>query len=181
MNKRTLPVNAGCRKSGLAGRRGGGKNGTVATPTQALRTPVIEFRCWYCNRRHMAPKSRIGERITCACQYPLRVPARNGGACRIKTGVDRFLEAAVYGGGGGLIGFCLGVLVLGIGGDLLRLYPFGLPIPRDWQLTGFLVLLWATLAVPTLIGALIGLLGGERGINWIGRLWRGMEDQAQKR
>ena len=82
---------------------------------------MIEFHCWYCNRRHTAPKGRVGERITCGCQYPLRVPKRSGGACRIKTGLDRFVEAAVYGGGGGLLGFALGFVLLSFGGDYLPL------------------------------------------------------------
>ena len=42
----------------------------------------------------------------------IRVPRRSGGNCRVKTLVDRLVEAVVCGGGGALLGFCLAILIL---------------------------------------------------------------------
>jgi hypothetical protein len=120
---------------------------------------TIQFRCWYCHRRYSVPEQRIGQEITCSCQRRLRVPRKSGGACRIKTALDWVIEIVVYGGGGALLGFGLAVLVVSqVGRRMLFL-----------DITWFLVL-------PTLIGFLVGALGGERGINWIGRLIRGREN-----
>ena len=139
---------------------------------------MIEFRCWYCNRRYSMPERRVGERIICACQYALRVPKRGGGACRIKTPVDRLVETVVYGGGGGLLGFGLALLLLSFGGGYLLLVLYrSLPVPREWRVVGLAALFPAVFAAFTLIGFLIGLLGGERGINWIGRIIRRTEDR----
>src|SRR5205085_1398270 len=139
MNKMTPSVNPGCSDSGLAGRRFSGENRTA--PTSPTRwSNMIAFRCWYCNRAYTLPEARSGERILCTCKNPLRIPKRSGGNCRIKTLVDRLVEAVVYGGGGGLLGFGLGALIC------LQVYPKAL------------LYVGPALALP---GFLIGLLGGE--------------------
>jgi hypothetical protein len=119
---------------------------------------MIQFRCWYCNRRYAVPEKRTGERLTCSCERLVRVPKRSGGNCRVKTLVDWLIEAVLYGGGGALLGFGLALLLVS--------QAFGL-CPLEFA--GVLV------AVLTLAGFLLGLLGGERGINWVGRMIRGIE------
>jgi hypothetical protein len=126
---------------------------------------MIEFRCWYCNRRHTAPKSRVGERIVCGCQYPLRVPKRSGGSCRVKTLVDWLVEIVVYGGAGGAVGFCVAA--------------FGaLPVHFHARPCSDVVLdLGWMSAAGFLGGVVIGLLRGEPAIDWLGRFRRRGEDQ----
>jgi hypothetical protein len=114
---------------------------------------MIEFRCWYCNRRFAKSENRIGERFACNCKRMLRIPRRNGGNCRVKTLVDWLVEAIVYGGGGALLGFGFAVVCLN------RAALHAIPM----------------IAALTIFGFLIGLFGGESGINWIGRLIRGSE------
>ncbi len=120
---------------------------------------MIQFRCWYCNKAHAREEARVGERFACTCKNTLRVPRRSGGNCRVKTLTDRVIEALVYGGGGGLLGCGLGVLIAS-----LTVRAFRTPL-----------LSWAPIAGLTLVGFLIGLFGGERGINWIGRRIRDVE------
>jgi hypothetical protein len=120
---------------------------------------MILFRCWYCHKRYTMPERRVGERFACTCKYPLRVPKRNGGACRVKTLTDWLVEAVVYGGGGALLGFGLAVLIL----SQLRF--------RAIFMDGM-----AFTAALTGVGFLFGLLGGERGINWIGGIIREREE-----
>src|SRR5580704_13978954 len=120
--------------------------------------PMIQFRCWYCNKRYTIPEQRIGEQFLCTCKQRLRVPRRSGGGCRVKTIVDWGVEAVVYGGGGALLGLGLALLILGQSRGLIG--------PRGgWPLL---------LALPT-SGFLLGLFGGERGINWIGQMIRDRE------
>jgi hypothetical protein len=118
---------------------------------------MVEFRCWYCNRKHQMPQQRVGERFLCACDRPLRVPRYSGGRCRIRSLADWLVEAVAYGGGGALLG-------LGLALVLLSLLPRYIPIVDDW--------LWIPPVVLPLAGFLLGLLGGERGIGWIGRMIR---------
>ncbi len=120
---------------------------------------MIPFRCWYCNRRHAKPEQQVGQRFTCSCQRRLRVPKRSGGNCRVRAAVDWLVEALVYGGGGALLGFGLAVVILS-------------------QVRGFgtVELGWTLVPGLTLAGFLVGLLGGERGINWVGRLIRQSEN-----
>jgi hypothetical protein len=120
---------------------------------------MIQFRCWYCNKRYAVPEKRVGERLTCTCKYALRVPQRSGGNSRSKTAVDWLVEAVVYGGGGGLLGLGLAILILSKVRFLLFLEPA-----------------WLFIAVLTLTGILAGALGGERGVNWIGRMIRDREE-----
>jgi len=106
-------------------------------------------------------ESRIGERIACTCKNSLRVPKRSGGNSRVKTLADWVVEAVVYGGGGGLLGFGLGLLIVS---QLAR--GFRHPYVGGIIVAGF-----------TLAAFLVGLLGGERGINWIGRTIRDRENR----
>jgi hypothetical protein len=119
---------------------------------------MIQFRCWYCNKRYTVPEQRVGQDIACTCKNLLRIPRSNGGNCRVKTPVDWLVEAVVYGGGGG---------VLGLGLALLILSRFRILVP--WEPA------WMLLAVLTLVGFLAGTLGGERGVNWLGRIIRDRE------
>ena len=127
---------------------------------------MVEFRCWYCNRKHAMPQKGIGKTIHCSCGSRLRVPRYSGGKCRIKTLADWAVEAVVYGGGGALI--CGGLAFLfiaallpggGFGGSGAAFFEIG----------------WIVIAVFTAIGFVFGLVFGERGIGWIGRLIRGVE------
>jgi hypothetical protein len=121
---------------------------------------MIQFRCWYCNKRYSVPEARIGQRLTCTCQRLLRVPRSSGGPCRVKTLTDWVVEGLVYGLGGGFVGMALAVLILS------QSYRFGV-VYRAWVLVPAL----------TLLGLLVGLLGGERGIGWLRRIIRDREDR----
>src|SRR3954470_20689765 len=120
---------------------------------------MIQFRCWFCNKRYAVAEARVGERLTCSCSRLLRVPRRSGGNCRVKTAGDWAAETVVYGGGGALLGFGLAVFLLS------RLGGFG------GGRTG-----WTLVAGLTLLGLLVGLFGGERGVVWVGRMIRDRED-----
>src|SRR5690348_6779476 len=113
---------------------------------------MTAFRCWYCGKGYVVPERRVGQRITCTCRHPLRVPKRDGGNSRVKTPTDWLVETVVYGGGGALLGCGLALLVLS---QLSRLMIFTGGLRRGWLLVGGL----------TLLGFLLGALGGERGIN----------------
>ena len=121
---------------------------------------MIQFRCWYCNRRYSKSEQQVGQRLTCSCERLLRVPKRSGGYCRVKSAVDWLVEAIVYGGAGALLGFGLAVLFLSQG--------------RGFAMSG---LSWVLVAGLTLLGFLAGLLGGESGINWVGQLIRDRENR----
>ena len=120
---------------------------------------MIQFRCWYCNKHYSRPEGAVGERHTCSCGRQVRVPRKSFGNSRSKTALDWLIEATVYGGGGALLGLGLGALIL-------------VPLARV-RLGGPGLVVLPTL---TLLGFLIGLFGGERGINWIGRMIRGREE-----
>jgi hypothetical protein len=135
-----------------------------------MSKPTIQFRCWYCNRKHEMPMKGIGKTVRCSCGYDLRVPRYSGGKCRMKTLADWAVEALVYGGGGALLGGGLGLLftaaVFGVG--------FGartVGVGADAGIWLF-VLSWGLIVGLACLGFLIGLLFGERGINWFGRFIR---------
>jgi hypothetical protein len=119
---------------------------------------VILFRCWKCHRKYTKPDAAVGERFPCSCDNVLRVPKRSGGNCRVKTLVDRLVEAVVCGGGGALLAFGLAVLVLSR--MPIRAAFFG----SEWFVTGM-----------TLGGGVLGALFGERAIDWIGQIIRDRE------
>jgi hypothetical protein len=122
---------------------------------------MIQFRCWYCGKRYALPEARFGDRITCSCERLLCVPRRNDGNCRVKTIVDRLVEAVAYGGGGALLGLGLAVLILSQWGVDLA----------DFCASWIFVAGW------TVFGFFLGLLGLERGVNWLGRMIRAREDR----
>jgi hypothetical protein len=119
---------------------------------------MVEFRCWYCNRKHSMPQRKVGKQFRCSCSNELRVPRYSGGKCRVKSLADWAIEAAVYGGGGALLGLGLALLILA---GLLR-----------FLFIQSTTVAWIVLLPLPLLGFLLGLLGGERAINWIGRLIR---------
>lgn len=124
---------------------------------------MIAFRCWYCGKRYAVTESRVGERIPCTCRHQLRVPRRSGGNSRVKTPTDWLVETLVYGGGGALLGCGLAFLILS-------------QLPRFMILTGRLRRGWVLLVGLTVLGFLFGTFGGERGVNWIGRMIREREE-----
>jgi cell division protein FtsX len=102
--------------------------------------------------------SRQNQRYDCSCGRTLKIPKRSGGSSRAWTATDYLVECFVYGGGGAIIGCALGVLIA-----------MRLPVPVG-KPTKYIV---ATFAV---LGLLVGAVGGEPAINWIGRWLRDRED-----
>ncbi len=124
----------------------------------------ICFRCWYCNRRYDLGADQVGERLTCNCGERLRVPKRSGMSSRDKRLIDWCVEFVIYGGGGGLLGFGLGALIVS---KLLAAW---------W---GFWWGSWESALIvggTTIVGFVAGGLGGERGVNWLGSKIRSWED-----
>jgi hypothetical protein len=75
---------------------------------------------------------------------------------------DWLVEATVYGGAGAFLACGLALMFLTHLGGLLRL-----------EMT------WILVPSFTLLGFLGGLFGGERTVNWIGRLIRQREDKRR--
>ena len=73
---------------------------------------MILFQCPRCGKTYSVNESRIGERLTCGCGQFLKVPKRSGGRARYRTWGDVFIELVVYGGGGAILGFLLGVMII---------------------------------------------------------------------
>jgi hypothetical protein len=120
--------------------------------------PMILFRCWYCGKRYAVAEARVGERLTCSCKHLLRVPKTNGGRTKVLRPVDLLVESLVYGGGGALLGLGLGLLIV-------SRVPF-------FRLGGG----GRVIAGLTVAGFLAGTFGGERGVNWVGRMIREREE-----
>ena len=121
---------------------------------------MILFRCWKCNRKHRKPETNVGSQFTCGgCENTLRVPRRENGNCRVRSTLDYLVEFVVCGGGGALLGFGLGVVI----------------IPR-WFYPGYDVVVYL-IGGCTLLGFLAGVLGGTRGIDWIGDIIRNREQR----
>jgi hypothetical protein len=117
---------------------------------------MIAFHCWYCGRTFLVADERKGERRVCSCGRRLRVPARSGGSSRARTATEWLIELVVYGGGGAL-------LAVGLGFSLLTMAPpFVLGRRRRLLILGAMAL----------FGLLVGMFGGEAGVNWIGRMIR---------
>ena len=119
---------------------------------------MIDFRCWFCGKRYVVADDRRGQRQTCSCGRGVKVPKRSGGRSRAWTVTDFVVETVVYGGGGAVLGFGLGALVAS-----------RLPIPVG-KPTKYIV------GGCTLAGFLLGAVGGEPAVNWVGRLLRDRED-----
>src|SRR5260370_11483066 len=127
-----------------------------------MSKPMIEFRCWYCNRKHSMPPKGIGKTIRCSCSSELRGPRYSGGKCRIRTLADWAVEAIVYGGGGGFLGGAVGLLLS------MVIFGIGIGYGGSSAGAGVFILSWGLIGGLACLGFLIGLLFGERGINWIG-------------
>jgi hypothetical protein len=106
---------------------------------------MIAFRCPYCNKHYRISEEKIGAKILCSCKELMRVPRRSGGSAKYRSVGDRLIEFVVYGGGGAVLGFCFGCLC------------------ARWLLR------WRVIAFCTVAGFAAGALGGERGVDWIGR------------
>ena len=117
---------------------------------------MIQFRCWFCNRAYLKPDELIGKRFACGCKRRVKVPKRSGGSSKVRSLLDWFVESLVYGGAGALIGFFLSVALFA-----------RIPLVRRPA--------EVTIAV-TALGLLVGMLFGERGINWVGQKLRDREN-----
>lgn len=134
-----------------AGEHGGA--GRISAPADSWQTIMIHFRCWKCHRKYQKPDSKIGTKFLCACQYELRVPNRDGGNCRVRTILDRLIEAVLCGGGCALLGFIASFLIL----------------------SRSLLYTWPVLVGVTLVCGLCGVLGGEFALDAIGNWMRSQE------
>lgn len=119
---------------------------------------MIRYRCWYCDRLYYTPAERVGSRVVCSCGHRLKVPRRSGRSPRVRSVLEWGIEILVYGGGGGLLGFGLGLLIASRTFWLFRR-------PAD------------VIAIFTVVGFLFGTFGGESGVNWIGRQIREREQR----
>lgn len=121
---------------------------------------MIDFRCWYCDRRYSLPETQRGEKLQCrACQANMRVPAESGGNSRHRTLADRMIEFAIYGSGGAVLGFLLAWVLIS------RVYWYGDLWPA-----------LAVIAVCTIVGMVAGGMLGEAGIVWLGKYIRRTEE-----
>jgi len=124
---------------------------------------MIQFRCWYCRKLYSVANHRVGERLTCTCTRPVRIPKYSGGSSRVRTIGDWLIEIVLCGGGGAFLGACLAVFILSrtTGGAVLA------DVAVGWSL-------YVLVGLP-LLGFVIGTFGGVRGIEWIGRKIRDRE------
>jgi hypothetical protein len=118
---------------------------------------MIDFRCWYCNKRHQFPREKIGQRFKCSCAYNLCVPRKSGGNCRSLSLLDLFLERIVYALGGAFIGLVVGL------------------VAARSLLVGFH--LWQLLATLIAMGFVLGAVGGEAGIRALRRMLGSKDDR----
>jgi hypothetical protein len=118
---------------------------------------MIKFRCWYCHRKYSKSDEQIGERFACSCERLVRVPKRDGGYCRVKTLTDRLVEAIVYGGFGALVGLGFGMLIVA---------RWPVRVQAD---------VYVLVPALTLVGFLLGALGGERAASALGDMLRDRE------
>lgn len=117
---------------------------------------MIAFRCWFCNRAYARPDDVVGMRFECGCGRRVKVPKRSNGSSKVRSPLDWLVESVVYGGAGALIGFVLSIAIFA-----------RIPLVRRPS--------EVTLAL-TAFGLLLGVLFGERGINWIGQKFRDREN-----
>jgi hypothetical protein len=113
---------------------------------------MIQFRCWHCHKMYRVADDRVGERITCSCQRPVRVPKNSGGSSRVPSVGDWLIEVVLCDGGGAFLGACLAVVIIS---------RFPIPI--------FFWTRWDLLLVLTLGGFVVGTIAGVRGLEWLGR------------
>ena len=121
---------------------------------------MIGFRCWYCNKKYSVAEDRAGQRKPCTCGRRIKVPRYTGGSSRSRTASEFLVEAVVYGGGLGLLCMLLGFAA---GSRAFGPSPATVILVAGCGLGGFVV----------------GALGGERVIDWVGRRIRGWEDDRR--
>ena len=95
--------------------------------------------------------------MVCNCQQRIRVSRREGETSRYRTILDWCIEITLYGGGGALLGFLLGALML----SRVRTARYG----------------WLLIVGTTVVGFVAGLVAGERGLNWVGQKIRDHEQR----
>ena len=119
---------------------------------------MIQFRCWYCNRRFARPEADARKQFLCTCGRPAKVPRRSGGSSKVRSPGDWVAEFLVYGGVGAGAGFVIGWTIL------YRFRATG---------AGGLDLVIAS----TVVGLVLGVLFGEVGMNWVGQRIRDRENE----
>lgn len=111
---------------------------------------MIQFRCWYCNRYWRKPPAHVHSKFACCCGNLVRIPKRDWRSSKPWSFTNWLIGAVVYGAGMGLLSFFFAFLVFGRNPAVLTTFAG-----------------WALLGVFGLLGVLIGVIGGERGIERI--------------
>jgi hypothetical protein len=124
-----------------------------ASPSERVR-----FRCWKCRHRFSVARNRVGDKLQCDCGEDVSVPAFDHGNCRVRTSLDRLVEALLCGGGCALLGFCAVTFAFP---------PLGFWLFAEGILSGA--------AVVAIGCGLFGLLLGERALDMIGAFLRARE------
>ena len=123
-----------------------------------VRSERVRFRCWKCRHRFGVARSQVGRTLQCDCGENVRVPSVDHGNCRVRTILDRLIEALLCGGGCALLGF----LAVMFAFPPLGLYLFG-----QGMIPG---------ATAVAIGCgLFGVLLGERALDMVGAFLRARE------
>lgn len=118
---------------------------------------MIQFRCWFCNRYWRKPDAERFRHFTCKCGEGIRVPRRTGRSSQPWSLKNWLARSTVYGGFCGTMGFLFGYLYCMRFGAMMA-SPVGL------GLLGLFV------GVP----AVIGFLGGERAVGFLGEVAKSM-------
>jgi hypothetical protein len=124
----------------------------------ATRSERVRFRCWKCRHRFSVARNRVGDKLQCDCGEDVRVPDGDHGNCRVRTLLDRLIEAILCGGGCALIGFLAVVYAFPVIG--VRVFPSEIAFGG------------AAVAIGC---GLFGLLLGERALDLIGAFLRARE------
>ena len=122
------------------------------------RSERVRFRCWKCRHRFSVARNRVGAKLQCDCGEDVRVPSCDHGNCRVRTIVDRLVEAVLCGGGCALIGFLAVTFAFA---------PLGFRLFAEGALSAA--------AVAAIGCGLFGLLLGERALDLIGAFLRARE------
>ena len=123
-------------------------------------TNRVRYRCWYCNREYDSPIEKIRQILKCSCGRQLRVPRKKNGSSKYLSLRERVIEFVAYGVSGALLFGLLGYFLF---------FRFGGIGIRPGRVIGILDF--------SLMMGLICGLGGERVVNWIGRILRERENQ----
>jgi hypothetical protein len=126
------------------------------------RKGLIRFRCWYCNRKHVAGWDQVGVRRVCHCGERYRVPRNPGDIAWRARGLHEWLlEFVLYGLGGALLASLIFLAIV--------LLPLRIFLGVDPFVGGAMTLI--LLGITAVLGFLAGVVFGERGINFISSLW----------